>query len=596
VSNFRRVLALMVLFPCQSAAQTTADEAWTAGDHATAERLYLERLAADSTDQTALHRLALIHGWSERYDSAILYFDRLLQIQPLSPAAEIDRARILGWSRRYDEALASLESLVERAPDNLEALRLRAQIAGWAGELDEAITTYHRILELVPGDADVNRNRARTLTWASRHDEALTIYEDLLAEDPGNTETLLGMAQILAWSGRLDSAASIYNGMLRESPADSAALRGRARVASWSGELGQAEEHWRAILDTQPEDVEAMVGLSQTLRWQGRHGAALDVLMRAKAIDPNHADVLTQERWTRASIGPRVTGTVSYESDSDGNRILTSSIRTAFRPVPRIEISGNGYRRRAGFDSRFIPTRTSNGISGTVWAQIEPGWSASATGGVSESNALTAEAIGTFQLAFTTPARNRLAFNAAFVRTAFDYTAPLMDQGVFFREVRAGARVLFPHRVTVRTTLAHGTFNGTSSNHRTQSITSLTKQITNPIAVGGTLRIFGFTEDINDGYFDPNFYSLLEATGSWQQTYLQKWTLQAEVAPGLQKIRTDGSIGATIRTAAGVSYGVLPGRQVSLQGLFTSTGIRSFSASPGTYRYRAITLSGSWRL
>lgn len=587
------LLALSIVTPV--VAQNAADVAWEAGDHTTAERLYLEQLETDPTNRTALHRVALIHAWSERFQSSIDYFDRLIALNPNNAEVEIERARVLGWAKRYDEAMASLEDLIKRAPDNLEAMRLRAQIAGWAGELKEAIATYDRILELIPGDTDVSRNRARTLTWASRHDEALAIYERLLEETPDDRETLLGIAQLLAWSGRLDSAGSIYERMLVASPNDLAALRGRARVASWSGELGKGEDYWRAILDSSPEDVEALVGLSQTLRWQGRNGTALDVLKRAKQIDPTNAEVLSQERWTRASISPRVTGTVTYEGDSDGNRILTSSIRTAFSPVSRVDVTGNGYSRRAGFDSRFLPKRTSLGISGTVRTQFEPGWSVSITAGVSESNALGAEPIGTVQLAFNSPLRDRVAINAGFVRTAFDYTAPLMEQGVYFKEFRAGARLLLPRRTTLSTTLAHATFEGTSRNHRTQSLTSLTKRLTNPITVGANLRVFGFTEDLNDGYFDPNFYSLLEATGRWQQTYGQNLTLHAELAPGLQKIRTGGSFGATVRAVAGATFGVLPGRQLSIQGVYASTGIQSFSTSPGTYRYRAITLSGGWR-
>ncbi len=590
----RYVFVVCLAAPTALGAQSEADVAWNAGDHTTAERLYLERLSADSADQGALHRVALIHGWSERYQSSIQYFDRLLAVAPENTAAAMDRARVLGWSRRYDEAIAGVGDVLEDDPGNLDALRLQAQIAGWAGEFPQAIATYDRLLELVPDDLETRRNQARVLTWATRRDEAMSIYEGLLEQDPNDRETLLGFAQLLAWNGRLDSAATLYDNMLDVTPGDSAALIGRARVASWSGELGTGEDLWRAILAAQPENVEALVGLSQTLRWQGRHGAALDVLEKALAIDPTNPDVLTQERWTRASINPRTSGNLSYEGDSDGNRIVTGTLRAAWRPTSRLEISGHGYRRTAGFNTPFVPKRTTNGVSATLWAQAEPGWTFSATAGVSESNALTAEPIGSFRLGVGSPRRNNVSANVSFSRTAFDYTAPLIEQGVYFLEWRGTARTLLPHRVTLTTTVAHAIFNGTNRNHRTLANATIIKRITTPVTIGANVQVFGFTQDLNDGYFDPNFYGLAEGLARWQRTISQKWTLFAELAPGLQQVRTDGSFGATVRTTGRIAYGISPGRQISVSGVFASTGIQSFSTEPGSYRYRAVTFGGTW--
>lgn len=167
-----------------AAAQTPADSAWEAGDMDRARELYAQRLAADSSDVTALHRLALIHAWDEEYDLSLALFDRLLEIAPSYTDARIDRARVVAWTGDYDRALELLDRVAGRAPDEPAVRYERARILGWAGRFGDAAAVYRALLDRDPDDVDALVGLARVLRWQGRHDAAVDPIDRALQLDP----------------------------------------------------------------------------------------------------------------------------------------------------------------------------------------------------------------------------------------------------------------------------------------------------------------------------------------------------------------------------------------------------------------------------
>jgi hypothetical protein len=108
-------------------------------------------------------------------------------------------------------------------------------------------------------------------------------------------------------------------------------------------------------------------------------------------------------------------------------------------------------------------------------------------------------------------------------------------------------------------------------------------------------RAFTYDKDLQDGYFDPDFYGIAELTGRWLGRG-GAWSLLLELAPGTQQVTRDGSPSATVRSSARIAYDVAPGRELSLSGGYSSTGLQSFSTGDGGYRYRALILAAGWRL
>lgn len=588
---------LVVAVPVHGQTGAAADSAWSRGDRAVAERLYGALLAVDSSNAVALQRLGLLRAWKGRYEESLALLDRLVQLEPENLDARVDRARVLAWSGHTDAALTAVNEVLERDPTAVSALRARAQFESWTGSYQQALSTYDRILQITPEDVTARYDRARVLAWSSRFGAAQAVYDSLLAVDPHNRSALLGLAQVLTWSNAPDSAASVYRHLLNLNQRDGDALRGLARVTAMVGDLAEGEGIWREAVADAPGDAAAQVGLAQTLRWEGRNAAALEVLRATLAADPTNPEARTLLASVEFALSPRVAPRYSYESDSDGNRIATTVFYGLWHPAPRLELRADGYLRRARMVNTALGTRQAQG--GTVGAslQLEPGWTVQAAAGASGSDAPGSHAEGTVRATLSSPARYRAGGTISAVHTAYDATAALMIRQVVTDEVSLSAYTTPAPGWTVTVSGSAGVYRGGVSglkNQRYGGRIALTRRFSTPLTVGLSTRAFSFENDLNDGYFDPNFYGVGELTARWA-VQRSHWGLDLDLAPGVQKVGNAGDASGSFRVNGGLNLRLAPGRQLHFGAAYANAGLERLSSAVGSqYRYHAFTLSALW--
>ncbi len=516
---------LLAAVTATGSAQHPADVAWRSGDIDTARRLYAERLAADSTDALALHRMALMLAWDGNYDGGLALFDRLLAQSPQNNEARADRARVLAWAGRLDESIAAYEAMLRRSPT------------------------------------------------------------DRLAR--------LGLAQTRAWLDDLDSARAIYADLIDSNPRDIEALQGMARVTAWQGDLLAAEARWRAVEAMSTGDPTTLIGLSQTLRWQGRPAAALEALHRIPSDRRGTRDYTEERRWIGAAIGPWVRPAFTYEADSDDQRIATVVLRGAYPVVPRLQLGFDTYYRHAAWNEQFVPNRQAWGLVATGRYLAEPGWTVGLGVGASGSNGAAAETEPAVHASLASPTRHRVGGTLTFARSAFDATALMIDSGVTYTEGGVSLRAEPAARWLVEGGFSYADFRGSQANRRLAGYVAGTRRITPAWIAATRFRAFGFENDLQDGYFDPNLYVHAEAIARWRPLR-GPWNVTGEVAPGLEQITKTWDPHATIRLSLQAAYDLSPGRQVGVAALYSNAGLQSFSTGGAGYRYFAITLSGSW--
>jgi tetratricopeptide (TPR) repeat protein len=524
----RRGLALAtlaLLLAAAARAQEPADAAWTRGDMASARRLYAERLAADSSDVRALHRMGLLLSWDGHYTEGIALLDRLLRVAPEDGDARVDRARVLAWAQRFQESVAGYQ----------EALRLTAD----------------------------------------------------------DRRALLGLAETLSWMDRLDSARAIYTRLLAASPTDLEARQAEARVTAWSGRLVAAEARWRAALALDTTNAASRIGLSQTLRWQGRPDAAREMLARIPAAQRTGHDYLEERRQTDAALGTSGAPSVAYETDSDGNHITTLSLRARRTVRPRLQASGDLYFRTATYHAAIAGARQAWGVMGTGRYLFEPGWVVSAGLGVSGADGAASKSAPALLLSASTPGRYRVGGSLTLLHTAFDATALIIEHGVTMTERSLALRFTPAPRWNLDGSASWTTFEGNETNRRIGGYFGATRTLAPAWAAVASVRSFGFAKNLQDGYFDPDFFLLSELTVRWRPVR-GRWEVSTEAAPGVQQVGRGGVAQATIRAAARTVWEPAPGRQVAASALYTNAGLESFATGLAGYRYFAFTLSGSW--
>ncbi len=535
-----------------------ANEAWNQGDTETAARLYRSILAADSSDARALHRVALMHAWSDEHPEALALFDRLLALEPGNLEAEVDRARVLAWQGELDEAIGVLNRILEAHPDYPQALEAKAQFQSWAGEYTAALSSYDRLLGISQDPTGVLLAQARVLAFSDETDEAVARYEAILQDHPGNPE----------------------------------ARRGLARALTWGGRLPDGEEAWRSSLEDSPRALVPRIGLAQNLRWQGRNAAALGVLEEADPAQKENRDFLEQLRWVRASLAPRAGISLIQEEDSDDNVMTTAQMTAGWNPIPRLAVRGEAYTRKLE-QSALDLLRSSWGVSFQASYQLEPGWMFNAGAGGTRTDGSRTASFTSLKAGLTSPGRYPLGGAINLSRYPLDATAQLVERGVEVGLAEMSGRWTPAPGWQISGSAGVGTFSGEEENQRIHANARVDRRLGRGWTVGLSHRYFGFEEDLNEFYFDPDFYGLTEVTGRWLWKP-GRLGLLLEAAPGIQKIRSGGDLAAALRTSARLTFRFAPGRELSLSGGYSSAGLQSFSTEDADYRYRALILGGSW--
>jgi tetratricopeptide (TPR) repeat protein len=595
MSRYGRAATLLALvsLPGIAHAQDAADAAWRQGDTQTARSLYAERLSADSTDDQALHRMALMLAWEGRYDEGIALFDRLLALSPDNGDAAVDRARVLAWSGNTDAAARSLTAILAADPGNLTGWLTLSQVESWQGRFDEALATLDRAAVTWPDNRRIAMRRARVLAEAGRLDESVAAYETLVRSDESDLQAHLGLARTLAWSGQYAAAEAEYERIQARWPDNAEALAGWARIASWRGDLIEGETRWRRAVEAQPESVSLMAGLGETLRWQGRDAAAYEALSAAAEMDPQNAEVRAELDLVAPAFQPFAAPSLGYQTDSDGNRIFTTTVAGGWNATPTIRVQGSAYMVQARQVGAFEFSEGSAGLMAEVGVYLDPGWTISGGLGASASGATGVGAIPAGEARISTPARNRVAGSFGFTARALDETATLIRNGVKYALLNGDIRFTPSQEWRIAGGAGIGRFDGSEFNRRLDGWADARRRLSREWSVGLAVRSFGFEKNLNDGYFDPNFYILAQVPVAWSLP-VARWAVSVRVAPGVEQIGSQGSPRGALGAAGEVGYAVSPGRQVSAWAGYSSTGMAAFATGSADYRYGTFGVRGTW--
>lgn len=580
--------------PAAAVPDDPADEAWSDGDTALAMRLYSDRLAADPEDGTAMLRVALMRAWQERYDGALELLDRLIEQQPDNLDARLARARVLAWSGDLPGAQAEVAQVLAVHPENKEALEVLALFQAWAGQFDQALRSYEELLEIAPGSSRAELQRAQAFAWAARFGASRSAYDALLARDPDDVEARLGLARTLAVSQDFAGAIVQYEEVLARAPGEMRALTGKAKTLGWAGHLVESE--WTALeaVVTDRSSAAAWGTLGQVYRWQGRDADAREALETAAELAPTDAMIRDQLRSLKLALAPVARPRIVYENDSDGNTMVTTLLMASWHPTPRLDVRAHGYLKK--LEQTFgigQLERSAQGVTVFGRYQIGPGWTLSGGLGGSRSSGTDASPVVAYQMGLGTPDRSRIggAFNLASM--GLNETAALAEIGVRSTEFSITGRWAPAPEWRLDGTVSVGEFRGTEDNGRRGASLVGSRRVGQFFSIGTSLRAFSFEKDLNDGYFDPDFYGIGEITSNWLYRPVP-WTFLVELAPGVQQVGKDGDLTLSGRSNLRVAYGFGPGREISLSFGYSSAGLMSFATGDSGYRYTALILGSSW--
>lgn len=573
-----------------------ADIAWADGDMDLAFELYSARLDRDATDGMALLRVGQMRSWREQYDAALELLNLLVDLEPTNVDGRLARARVYAWSGDIVRGEEEVLEVLSVFPDNADALAALALFQSWTGRMDEALATYDDLLSIAPEHASGRRQQARARSWTSQTEASVRSYEALLAENPDDIEARLGLAATLGYAGRYDRSLQEYDQVLQRAPQDMRALTGRARTYTWSGRLVDAERAALAAIEVDDASGAAWGALGEVYRAQNRDAAARDAFETATGFDPSNPDLRDQYRAVGLTLSPDVRPTVTVEDDSDGNRMVTTALGGAWRLMPRLELDVRGYYRQLEQDAgAFLLEQRAYGGMVVAEYQAWPGWRLRAGGGASATDGTGSPTFVSFAAGVRTPDRNRLGLSLDVSSQGLDETAALARRGV-----RASSAVLamrwFPGASwRVDGSFGIGEYEGDEPNARREWFAGVSRRLGGGVSLGLAHRGFSFEKNLDEGYFDPDFYGIVELTTYWLYRP-SSWSFLVEVAPGVQQVTTDGDPDPSLRGNVRLGYLIGDNREISLSSGYSTAGLTSFASGESDYRYFALILGVTWIL
>ncbi len=477
-----------------------------------------------------------------------------------------------------------------------QSVTARADSAWTRGDHDLAERLYRARLTDAPRDAMALHRLAILAMRRGEYDRSETLIQRLLAGSPDDAEAHVTRARLCAARGDMNGGRAIVDSILAHDPNDIGALQAKGQFLAWDADMAGAENVLRTAFALDSANLDTRLVLARTLRQQGRHAAAR-IVLRTVSPDSQYDDLMDEFDWIARALDPRAASVFVYEEDSDGNAIATLVMNAAARPLPRVEVRADAWIRDARVASADH-ARQARGASVAVWTQSEPGWAVSASAGASASDSPAAETLPSWSMAVSTPAREQVTATLSIAQTPFNATAPAIENRIRIREASLDVRWSPSRAWRVSAATAAGEFDAGASgqrNRRWRAQAELVRRLNDTFGLALAGRGFGFEHDRSDGYFDPDVYGVAEL-GARLRRERRHWHIDAELAPGIERIGSRGNAAGSLRATAAVTYLLRPGREIRLNTVIANSGIEQLSATrSGDYRYRAAGVSVLWR-
>ena len=208
----------------------------------------------------------------KKYDEAIKYCDKVIEVAPRSTLGYSLRARVYILKDDLKSALSDLTEALKINPNDLPALLMRSRLNAAEGHDDAAKADVEKALRLSPDLPQAILMRSMLAAQKDKFGEAISDIQLLLQTDPTNVEYRLQLATYMVGDKRprkaIDVLTSIIEGMGenldeegKESKSD--ALRARGDALLSVGKHADAIKDYDEALKLTPDDT----GVLNNLAW-----------------------------------------------------------------------------------------------------------------------------------------------------------------------------------------------------------------------------------------------------------------------------------------------------------------------------------------
>lgn len=188
--------------------------------------------------------------------------------------------------RKYDEAINYYDRALQISPNFCGVLNNKGICLFDLGRYEEAIKSYKKSLSINPGDKLVWKNMFNPLRRLEQYDEAIDCCDNALNLDPEYNEALVNKAMLLSELGRHEEALLLCNNALLKKPNDELLWLNKGGILSELNHHREATECFTKALEINPYYLEALLAKGLSLVLLKQFKKAVRYFDKALVIDP----------------------------------------------------------------------------------------------------------------------------------------------------------------------------------------------------------------------------------------------------------------------------------------------------------------------
>lgn len=410
-------------------------------------------------------------------------------------------------------ALSMLRKAQALRPNDLDIVYLQGKLLQSMGDYEGAFTIYKKLYKQDPKNAKFLLAYARMAYQTNRLDLAAKLYTDYIRAYPNDKEPLLEAAYAQAFRGSFRTAISLLNQYQKRFGESTSYLIERARILAIANYPTEALSIVGKTLPQYPDNYDLNYANTVALFYDNRPDDMFNSLSVLDKIKPNSMETINLRYFVSVPYVSRVDMDEYHSHDSQTVDIDRVVLSPKYALSPTSSILGDFYVENlsASLSSGLNPIEGGNSVTLTNYKagfskQFSPSIRLDALGGASHASDGRNAAVYTANMA--TKWTDNFLVNFLSKEDYYDVSARAVSLGVKQNLEQANFIIRPCVQCLININTSYSIFS--DSNRMSYGSVNLSRNILSTqwfnLNFGLASELQGFKEQLNNGYYSPDFY------------------------------------------------------------------------------------------
>lgn len=192
------------------------------------------------------------------------------------------------------KAIEQYKLITDKDPSDADSLVMMGRLQKLLGDSVGAEASFKKVLSADADNEDAITGLAGVFSDRNNPKAASELLEKLASKNP-SPRSLVALANLYEQMRQYGRAADTYAKALELDPSRAELKAAMAQDQALAGRYDDALKTYQQVADTNPQEAEPYLGMSQVYREQKKFDQAHQMIVKAKELEPDNADVKYNE-------------------------------------------------------------------------------------------------------------------------------------------------------------------------------------------------------------------------------------------------------------------------------------------------------------